>query len=394
MNVSVYRRHNPDCSKVADRHWRKCQCPCWLYWAHKGKRIRVSAGTIFWTTAEEKARRKEQELRDVELGKPLPAETGLSVADAITKFLDNKRSERLDEGTIKKLSLIFQRELLDWCGLNGIHFLAHLTASKLQEWRNSWGVGKRDTPDWRPLKSLTASKKQERVRGFFYFCHNNGWLTSNPAAALTKIKVGRTEPDYFTNSELAKIVDATYLYGKTAVERQRVRTFINLLQWSGLAIRDAVCLERSALNSEDGVRLVRKKTSEPVFVPLPHDIAEELRNIPDGMKPNPKFFFWSGNGLPKTAVADHQRALRRVFKLADLKQPDGTPKRCHAHMFRHTFSIHLLDSGMPASSVATLLGHSSSRTTEKYYKTHTRITQERISDELRTARKIMEKRKD
>lgn len=182
---------------------------------------------------------------------------------------------------------------------------------------------------------------------------------------MTKIKVDRSEPDYFSSSELAKIVDATYLYGKTAVERQRVRTLINLLRWSGLAIRDAVCLERSALNSEDCLRLVRRKTKESVFVLLPHDVAEELRNVPDGMKPNPKYFFWSGNGLPKTAVADHQRALRRVFKLADLKQPDGTPKRCHPHMFRHSFSIHLLESGMPVGSVATLLGHSSSRTGKK-----------------------------
>jgi len=387
-SVSVYTRHVPKCVNKADRYYRKCRCPKWLYWSdskHKNGHVLKSAKTNTWAIAEEEARRKEQELRDVELGKPLPAETGLSVADAVTKFLDNKRSERLNEGTIKKLALIFQKELLDWCGQNGIHFLAHLTAPKLQEWRNTWDAVN---------NPLTCSKKQERVRGLFLFCHNNGWITSNPARALTKIKVIKKEPDYFTSSDLTKIVDATYVYGKTAVEKQRVRAFINLLRWSGLAIRDAVCLERSSLNSEDGVRIVRAKTNESVFVPLPHEIAEELRNVPDGIKPNPRYFFWSGNGLRKTAVADHQRALRRVFKLADLKHADGTPKRCHAHMFRHTFSIHLLDSGMSVESVAMLLGHSTSRTTEKYYKTHTRITQDRVSAELRTAWKIMEKRID
>jgi integrase/recombinase XerD len=220
------------------------------------------------------------------------------------------------------------------------------------------------------------------------------WIASNPARALSKIQVPRREPAYFTNTDLKAIVDATYIYGKTAVERQRVRTFVNLMRWSGLAIRDAATLERTQLNNQDRLLLSRAKTDEPVFVELPHDVAEELRNIPEGMNPNPRYFFWSGDGLPETAVEDWQRALRRLFKLADLKHADGTPKRCHSHMFRHTFSIHLLDAGVPIESVAVLLGHSSTKTTEKYYKSHTQITQERISLELRKAWKSIEKRQD
>jgi integrase/recombinase XerD len=383
MNVTVYRRHSPDCTHVADRHWRKCQCPCWLYWAHKASRHRVSAQTIFWSVAEDKARKKEQELRDIELGKPLPAESGLSIADAVKKYIANKRSEHLNAGTIERLELIFQRQMLDWCGRNGVHFLAHFTASKLQDWRHTW-IG----------NALSASKKQERVRGFFLYCHNNGWITSNPALSLSKIQVPRREPPYFTTTDLQKIMDATYIYGKTKVEKQRVRTFVNLMRWSGLAIRDAVTLERSSLDSEDRLRLQRVKTDEPVLVVLPHEVAEELRNIPEGLKPNARYFFWSGNGLPKTAVADWQRALTRLFKLAELKHADGTPKRCHSHMFRHSFSIHLLDAGMSLESVATLLGHSSTKTTERYYKSHTRLTQDRISLELQAAWKTISKRKD
>jgi len=383
MNASVYRRHSPDCPHSRDRHWRKCQCPCWLYWAHRGKRYRVSAQTIFWTAAEEKARKKEQELRAIELGKPLPAETGLTIADAVSKYLDNKKSEHLADATIKRLTLIFEKQLLDWCNRNGIHFLVHLTAPKLQEWRGTWKGN-----------ALSASKKQQRVRGFFLFCHNNGWIAVNPAKMLSKIQVPRREPPYFSTSDLNKIVDATYIYGKTATEKQRVRAFVNLMRWSGLAIRDAIVLERRQLDNQDRLILLRAKTDEPVFVELPHEVAEELRNVPDGMKPNARYFFWSGNGLPKTAVADWQRALRRLFKLADLKHADGSPKRCHSHMFRHTFSIHLLDAGMPIESVAVLLGHSSTKTTEKYYKSHTQITQQRISLELHRAWKQIELRQD
>jgi site-specific recombinase XerD len=384
--VGVFTRHLRTCQyrgKREYRHWRKCGCPKWLYYRQSGDRIRESAQTIFWSTAEEKARKKEQELRNAALGKPLPAEAGLTIADAITRYLANKRSERLSDVTIKKLELIFKRRLLDWCNRNGIHYLAHLTLPKLQEWRGTW-----------PESALAASKTQQRVRGFFLFLHNNGWITTNPARGLSKIRLSRKEPSYFTNSELEKILDATYIYGKTETERRRVRAFVQLMRWSGLAVRDAVTLERSKLDHQDRLILQRTKTSEPVFVELPYDVAEELRNVPNGLKPNPRYFFWSGSGLPKTAVADWQRALRRLFELADIKHPDNTKKRCHSHMFRHTFSIHLLDAGVPIETVAALLGHSSTKTTEKYYKSHTQVTQQRISLELRKAWKVIEKRKD
>ncbi len=88
--------------------------------------------------------------------------------------------------------------------------------------------------------------------------------------------------------------------------------------------------------------LYQAKTGTPVFVPLPPHVAEMLRSIPPGLKPNPNYFFWSGNGLPKTFVANWQRAYRRLFKVADLRKLDGTPKRCHCHMFRDTFAVEML----------------------------------------------------
>jgi integrase len=114
------------------------------------------------------------------------------------------------------------------------------------------------------------------------------------------------------------------------------------------------------------------------MLPLNPKVAESLRNIPAGPRPNPRYFFWSGNGDPKSAVADWQRALRRLFDLAEIKHPDGAPKRCHPHMFRHTFSIELLIDGVPLEDVAQLLGHSSVKTTEKYYASWVKARADRL----------------
>jgi integrase/recombinase XerD len=84
-----------------------------------------------------------------------------------------------------------------------------------------------------------------------------------------------------------------------------------------------------------------------VFVPLPPFVVEALNKIPAGPKPNPRYFFWSGNGLPKSSVANWQRAYRRLFRLVDIRKPDGTKKRCHPHMFRDTFAVEMLLAGVP-----------------------------------------------
>ena len=197
--------------------------------------------------------------------------------------------------------------------------------------------------------------------------------------------------DYFTADEYKRTIDATYRLGEYA-ERSwapekrsiRIRALTDLIRWSGLRIRDAVTLECSRLD-ENKLLLYQAKTGIPVFVPLPPHVADLLRSIPPGLKPNPNYFFWSGNGLPKTFVANWQRAYRRLFKVADLRKPDGTPKRCHCHMFRDAFAVEMLLAGVPIDQVSILLGHASVRVTEKHYSPWVRARQDQLEKSVQSA---------
>ncbi len=73
-----------------------------------------------------------------------------------------------------------------------------------------------------------------------------------------------------------------------------------------------------------------------------------------------------------------QRALRRLFQRAKIKKPDGTPKRCHPHMFRDTFAVELLLAGVPIDQVSLLLGHSSVKVTERHYAPFVKARQEQL----------------
>jgi integrase/recombinase XerD len=117
-----------------------------------------------------------------------------------------------------------------------------------------------------------------------------------------------------------------------------------------------------------------------VFVTLPPDVAEALRRVENS---NPRYFFWTGNGNPKTAVADWQRTFRRLFKKVDLRHEDGTRKRVFPHMLRDTFAVNLLLCGVPLHDVAILLGHSSIKTTEKHYSPFVMARQEQLTEYVR-----------
>lgn len=251
----------------------------------------------------------------------------------------------------------------------------------MQEFRNTWKVG-----------DSTAQKIQERIRDFFTFCVNLGWIQRNPELGLSKIKVRSKPTNWFNDQEFNKLIDATYLFdnrNKRSAELSpnatRLRTVLLLMRYSGLSIGDAATLERERLDNDDNLFLYRAKTGVPVFVPLPQDVAEGLRNVPPGPKPNPRYFFWSGNGAKKSTVADWQRAFYRLVKISDLKDADGSKKRCHLHMLRDTFAVNLLLNGVPLHDVSLLLGHSSIKVTEKHYAPFVRERQDHLIEVVRRA---------
>jgi integrase/recombinase XerD len=200
------------------------------------------------------------------------------------------------------------------------------------------------------------------------------------------IKVTQKPTDYFPRPEFDSVIDATYIYrGSRWGENdarfgERLRALTLLMRWSGLAIRDAVTLRRDRLGADDSIFLYRAKTGHPVRVLLPPDVAKALREVPPGNAPHPDYFFWSGVGLKKTAVADWRRSYRKLFKLAKLPIDPETkkPKRAHPHMFRDTFAIEMLLSGARIEEVSMLLGHKSVKTTEKSYLPWVRARQDAL----------------
>ncbi len=230
------------------------------------------------------------------------------------------RSRELRPSTISKHETTFRKQFLVWTRAQELKYLDDIDLDALLTFRSTW----KD-------EGISKQKKQERLIGFFRECTKRSYISQNPAAGMRKIKFVQIPTDYFTCEEFEQIIAATYICGdddgyRVDENRMRLRAITLLLRWGGLRIGDAVTLERSRLH-KGSLLLYQAKTGIPVYVPLPPHVVEALNTVPPSLRPNPRYFFWSGNGEPETAVSHWQRSYRRLFKLTNIMKPDKKKKK-------------------------------------------------------------------
>lgn len=358
--LGIFRRHLKRCPRRKDgRRYRGCRCPVWVDGHLNGEEIHKSLGTRDWQKAQRIVREWEAE------GKKSKEPESVTIEQACKVFLEDAAARNLREPTIYKYRLLFRR-LKEFADRKGLRLIRQIDLSAAREFRASW-----------PNRNISARKKLEALRAFMRFCWETGWIPNNPA---TKLKAPRTtDPPTmpFTREEVDRIMLASQHYqggrgSARLINAQRLRALVLLLRFSGLRIRDAATLRRDRIVNGK-LLLYTAKTGTPVYCPLPPDVVHQLAMV---QGTSPQFYFWSGEGKPKSCVGDWQRSLKKLFRLAGVS--GGT-----AHRFRHTFATDLLLAGVPLDRVATLLGHSNSKVTERHYAPWIRARQEQLEADVR-----------
>lgn len=368
MHVILYKRHRQECEHKGDKNHRRCRCSVWFEWNINGKQTRQSAKTASWENAQEKARAIERKHLDGETGRT-PIKPATQVEEAISLFMASKRGEDLASDTLYRHEQTLER-LQDFCTRERISFVKDITMAHLAAWR----------PEWPYESPLARRNMQERLKAFFRFCHDSGIIPLNPTSRLAAIQIKADEAHNvrpFEPDEYKRILAAIPKSVILPANRDRVRACIQLQRWSGLSIRDAVCLTRSELLKHRNtfrVRTARSKTGVHINNVIPSWLGRELLRLKNG---NPRYFFITGDATPKSAVSAMQKMYQRVFRAAKI---DGT-----SHMFRHTFSVELLKAGVDIRKVSKALGHSSVTITERYYAKWNKAQQDILDDDLTRA---------
>lgn len=161
----------------------------------------------------------------------------------------------------------------------------------------------------------------------------------------------RKLPNVLSEEEVAALLKA--------VDNLKHRCILMLIYSAGLRLGELLALERTDIIPERKQVLIRGGKGGKHRVSLLSDrILTQLTEYLQIYKPG-IFLFESPSGgmYSPTSV---QMVFRRALKKAGITAP------ATVHTLRHSFATHLLENGTDLRYIQTLLGHSSSKTTEIY----------------------------
>ncbi len=376
-SIAIFIRHSAECPDRSEGEFHKrCLCRKHLRWFHNRKLYRQSAKTRSWTQAEAERRKLEAKFETVDSPRKEQIEVK-TIAQAADLFLTDKRAQGLGVSVIKK----YERELERFQAFfskQSKFFVRDITLDDLIKFRSRW-------ENLYP-SSITRQKVQERLKSFLRYCYESHSLESVPRLSPIKVDEPPTLP--LSDIEYTKLLNECEKEFKSE-KAKKVHAFIQCMRHSGLAIRDAVTLERDEIvwDAKKKVHRIvtsRQKNGVHVSVPLPPEVARELLDMANG---NDRYVFWNRGALgghisdkrgregkETTAVTTMQTDLRNLFKAAGVYLEN---QHMVSHRFRDTFAVSMLQRGVPMEEVSRMLGNSL-KVCEKHYAKWVQARQDRL----------------
>lgn len=280
-DLYIYRRHQSQCPHRQDgRKHAKCRCRIWVDGSLNGKEIRKSLGTRNWERATDLIRAWEVQgaVFTSEIQKMSP-----TLKECWDIFIADLLARNLAKSTIRKYRLLYL-QMSQFAIGKGLQVLQQFDLPLLTEFRIGWKDG--------PLSSL---KKLERLKCFFRFAEQRGWVNENPACKLKAPKLTHRPTLPFTPDDLHRTIDALSGFREQANTRGqesalRLRVLVLVLRYTGMRIGDAVQLTVKQVNG-NRLFLYTQKTGVPVNVILPEFVADALQDVP---RVTEERYFWNG----------------------------------------------------------------------------------------------------
>jgi len=276
-------------------------------------------------------------------------------------------------GYVDPETFVLQRpgRLLNWINAQSPRpaFVSDLTSVMMESFRNSW-----TTPTGESLNQTSAKVIFGRIKQFFRSCTSKKWTPENPLHDHTYPKVkkgnrtGAFSDEQWILIQMMAENNCTSTHNFDGSERKsdaeyqeagRLRAFVELLRWSGMAISDAIQFRHDLIDKNGALTYQRqksKKTARPGI--LPAHVLEYLHTVPVG-EGTPEQPFLKPKFKRKASTDKWRRRLTQLYKAAGItkiKTEVGAWKAPKAHVLRDTFAIGLIRQNVPIDKVAAALG--------------------------------------
>jgi len=205
----------------------------------------------------------------------------------------------------------------------------------------------------------------QRFKKVIKYAHDNGVIKSNPCSGVVcKIDNQTLKKDVLSLEEVEQLIGTTYLGQSSEIRRG----FIFSL-YTGIRFCDLIELRYSHVDyanrrlSFEQAKTKGHSASSGVIIPLNDGLLSLI-----GEKPTEDERIFK---LPSHTMC--LKALRHWMARA------GIDKHITWHCARHSFAVNILNNGANIKTVASLLGHSGLKHTEKYTRAVDRLKQDAIN---------------
>lgn len=187
--------------------------------------------------------------------------------------------------------------------------------------------------------------------GLDFFCRH---VTGNTSCmqGIPRLKESKALPDVLGQDRVGEVI------GSLANPKHRLA--LSLAYGCGLRVSELAALKiEDILWSRNLVHVRQGKGGKDRLIMLPGTLVQPLRDYLACYKPLLHLFESQTPGRPLS-----RRAFQLIFTSACKKA--GIPHKGGIHSLRHSFATHLLENGTDLRFIQVLLGHSNSKTTERY----------------------------
>jgi integrase/recombinase XerD len=223
-----------------------------------------------------------------------------------------------------------------------------------------------------PVAPATLQRKVACLRSFYRFLRREQALDRDPTAEVRPPRSRARLPKVLSRDEIARLLEQPAGSSAAAL---RDRALLETMYACGLRASEAISLELSQLDLDEGIVRTRGKGSKERIVPIGTRAVESLRTYLERARPRlvglrderRVFVNLRGGGLSRQGL---YKIVQRHARSAGLEE------RMSPHTLRHSFATHLLAGGCDLRSLQEMLGHADIATTQVY----THLSADRLRD--------------
>lgn len=169
--------------------------------------------------------------------------------------------------------------------------------------------------------------------------------------AINYMKRPNRLPEVMTREEIKRLFDAT--------ANVKHKLILEMLYGCGLRVSEVVKLKKNDIRFEEGIVIVKaSKGNKDRIITLPNLLNKKLRDyLREKGEDDYVFESMRGGGLSIKTIQEI---------IAQSSRKAGIRKNITPHTLRHSYATHLLEQGTDIRIIQKLLGHSSTKTTERY----------------------------